>query len=176
MKKHDTNNERIKRKYLTFLKHAKGQNESSIDPVAAALNRFESYNEYKDFKVFRVEQAIGFKNYLAKQKHHKTGQPLSLATLNSTVRHLKAFFEWLSQEVVYKLRIKYSDAEYFGLSTKETRVAKAKRQKPVPTIEQINHVIELMPTKTYIDRRNRSLIAFTLLTGARDSAIASMKI
>ena len=62
------------------------------------------------------------------------------------------------------------------MSTKETRVAKAKRQKPVPTIEQINHVIELMPAKTDIDRRNRSLIAFTLLTGARDSAIASMKI
>ena len=33
-----------------------------------------------------------------------------------------------------------------------------------------------MPTDTEIDRRNRALIAFTLLTGARDSAIASMKL
>ena len=32
-----------------------------------------------------------------------------------------------------------------------------------------------MPDNTDIERRNRSLMAFTLLTGARDSAIASMK-
>jgi integrase len=46
----------------------------------------------------------------------------------------------------------------------------------VPTLEQIKHVIQTMPTKTEIERRNRALIAFTLLTGARDSAIASMKL
>ena len=36
MRKHNANNERIKRKYLTFLKQAKGQNEASIDAVAKA--------------------------------------------------------------------------------------------------------------------------------------------
>jgi len=33
-----------------------------------------------------------------------------------------------------------------------------------------------MPTGTEIERRNQALIAFTVLTGARDSAIASMKL
>lgn len=33
-----------------------------------------------------------------------------------------------------------------------------------------------MPAGTDIERRNRALIAFTILTGARDSAIASMKL
>ena len=33
-----------------------------------------------------------------------------------------------------------------------------------------------MPDGSEIDRRNRALMAFTLLTGARDSAIASMKL
>ena len=33
-----------------------------------------------------------------------------------------------------------------------------------------------MPADSEIERRNRALIAFTLLTGARDSAIASMKL
>lgn len=40
MIKYNANNERIKRKYLTFLKQAKGQNETSIDAVATAINRF----------------------------------------------------------------------------------------------------------------------------------------
>jgi len=37
-------------------------------------------------------------------------------------------------------------------------------------------VIETMPVRTEIERRNRALVAFTLLTGARDTAIASMKL
>ncbi len=176
MHKHNANNERIKRKYLTFLKQAKGQNEASIDCVAKAINRFEEYSQYKDFKAFHFEQAIGFKKHLAKQKHQKTGKPLSLATLHGSVRHLKAFVQWLSQEVGYRSRIKYSDAEYFNLSEKEARTAKAKRSKPVATVEQIKHVLEVMPNQTPIERRDRALIAFTLLSGARDSAIASMKL
>jgi integrase/recombinase XerD len=43
-------------------------------------------------------------------------------------------------------------------------------------LEQIRHTLKVMPTSTEIARRNRALIAFTLLTGARDSAIASMKL
>ncbi|MDH5561351.1 MAG: site-specific integrase [Deltaproteobacteria bacterium] len=176
MKKYNANNERIKRKYLTFLKQAKGQNEASIDAVAKAISRFEFYNKYKDFKAFHFEQAIGFKKHLANQKHHKTGKPLSLATMNGTVRLLKAFVEWLSQETGYKSRVKYSDAEYFNLSEKEVRTAKAKRQKPVATVEQIKHVLAMMPNGSDIEKRDRALIAFILLTGARDSAVASMKL
>jgi len=176
MKKHNANNERIKRKYLTFLKQAKGQNEASIDAVASAIARFENYNKQKDFKAFHFEQAIGFKKHLASQKHHRTGKPLSLVTMNGAVRHLKAFIEWLSQETGYKSRIKYSDAEYFNLSEKEARTAKATRQKPVASVEQIKHVLALMPSGTDIEKRDRALIAFTLLTGARDGATASLKL
>jgi hypothetical protein len=33
-----------------------------------------------------------------------------------------------------------------------------------------------MPTETEIDRRDRAIIAFAILTGARDGAVASMKL
>lgn len=176
MTRHNVENERIKRKYLTFLKQAKGQNEATIDSVAKALSRFESYNKYKNFKAFHYQQAIGFKEHLAKHKNQKTGKPLSLSTMNGTARHLTAFIEWLSQQVGYKSRISFSDAQYFNLSEKDTRTAKAVHKKPVPTIEQISHVLSVMPNATAIEKRDRALIAFTLLTGARDSAIASLKI
>ena len=48
--------------------------------------------------------------------------------------------------------------------------------RPVPTLEQIQHVLQSMPDATDVQLRNRALIAFTLLTGARDGAIASMKL
>jgi integrase/recombinase XerD len=141
-----------------------------------AISRFESYTKYKDFKAFHYQQAVCFKSHLAKQTNQQTGKPLSKATLNSTLGQLKAFFEWLAVQPDYKSRISYTDTEYFNLSEKEVRMATARSQAPVPTLEQINHVINTMPNNSAIERRNRSLIAFTLLTGARDSAIASLKL
>jgi len=176
MKKHDPNNERIKRQYFTFLKEAKRQNESSVDAVAKALSRFEIYTKHHEFKTFNRHQAVAFKKHLAEQKGHQSGKKLSKSTLHSTLTHLKRFFEWLAGQPSYKSRIQYLDAEYFNLSEKDARIATARREKPVPTLEQIKHVINAMPTTSEIELRNRALIAFTLLTGARDSAIASMRL
>lgn len=176
MKKHNPDNERIKRKYFIFMKEAKRQHESSIDGIAKALSRFEEYNKYRDFKTFHHAQAVGFKKYLANQDNQQTGGKLSKATMNSTLRHLKAFFQWLSMQAGYKSRVNYPDAEYFNLSEKDVRTATAKRFKPVPTREQIEHVISVMPSSTVLEKRNRCLIAFTYATGARDSAIASLKL
>ncbi|WP_446809699.1 tyrosine-type recombinase/integrase [Methylomonas sp. 2BW1-5-20] len=176
MTKHNAQNERIKRQYFIFLKEAKRQNESSVDAVAKAISRFEAHTKYRDFKAFHYLQAVAFKADLAKQTNQQTGKPLSKSTMNSTLSQLKAFFQWLAMQPGYKSHISYTEAEYFNLSEKEVRIATAKRQTRVPTIEQIKHVIASMPSNTVIERRNRALIAFTLLTGARDSAIASMKI
>ena len=176
MKKHNPNNERIKREYLTFLKEAKRKSEPTVDAAAKALNRFEEYTKFRDFKAFHQRQAIAFKNHLAEQKALKSGENLSKATLNSTLNHLKRFFQWLALQPGYKSCIQYLDAEYFNLSANDTRIATAKRNQRFPTLEQIKHVINTMPVTTDIEKRNRALIAFTLLTGARDSAIASSKL
>lgn len=176
MKKHSAENERIKRQYFTFLKEAKGHNESTVDAAAKALKRFEVYTKFRDFKAFHFQQAIAFKNHLAEQKGQQSGERLSKATLHGTLTQLKRFFQWLAWMPGFKSRFQYADAEYFNLSDKDTRVATAQRQQKVPTLEQIKHVIKTMPAETDIERRNRALVAFTLLTGARDSAIASMKL
>ncbi|MEJ2652728.1 MAG: site-specific integrase [Gammaproteobacteria bacterium] len=176
MRKHNALNERIKREYFIFLKEAKRQSEQSVDMVAKALARFEAYTRHKDFKFFHTKQAIGFKNHLAEQVNPRTGKKLSKATLNSTLAQLKRFFQWLAGYPGYRSKFSYSDAEYFNLSEKEVRIASARRDQKVPTLEQIHHVIAQMPTRADIDRRNRALVAFILLTGARDSAVASLKL
>jgi integrase len=176
MKKHNAENERIKRRYFAFLKEAKRHSEPAVDAAAKALNRFEVYTSYKDFKAFHFNQAVAFKRHLVEQKAQQSGEKLSKATLHSTLTQLKRFFQWLSDKPGYKSRFQYTDADYFNLSEKDVRIATAHREQKVPTLEQIKHVINTMPTETDIERRNRALVAFTLLTGARDSAIASIKL
>lgn len=176
MTKHNPDNERIKRKYFAYLKEAMRHSEPTVDASAKALSRFENHTRYKDFKAFHYEQAIAFKKHLAEQKGQRSDEKLSKATLHATLTQLKRFFQWLAREPGYKSRIQYSDAEYFNLSDKDTRIATAQREQRSPTLEQVKHVINTMPADTDIERRNRALVAFTLLTGARDSAIASMKL
>ncbi|WP_158752839.1 tyrosine-type recombinase/integrase [Dyella sp. S184] len=176
MTTHNPANERIKRIYFAFLKESQGHNEDTVDAVASALARFEGQTKRRDFHAFHYEQAIAFKRHLADQDSRSTAGKLSKATQRSTLAHLKRFFQWLSDKPGCKSRFRYSDAEYFNLSDNDSRIAAARRQRPVPTIEQIRRVLSTMPTASTIDQRNRALLAFTLLTGARDSAIASMKL
>ena len=176
MIRHNPNNERIKRKYLCYLKEAKQHSEVTVDAVAMALARFEEHAKFRDFKAFRYEQAIAFKRHLSERNSSKTGKKLSKATLYTTLAHLKRFFQWLSDQQGYKSRLKYCDADYFSLSDKESRVATARRESPYPTLEQITDVISRMPAVSDIELRDRALVSFTILTGARDGAIASIKL
>jgi len=176
MTKHNANNERIKRSYFAYLKEARRYSEATVDATAKALDRFETYTKCRDFKAFHFEQAIAFKKHLTEQKAIRSKNVLSKATLHSTLVQIKRFFQWLSDKPGYKSRFRYSDADYFNLSEKDARVATAKREQTGPTLEQIKHVITSMPSGTDIEQRNRALIAFALITGARDGALASMKL
>lgn len=176
MTSYNAANERMKRQYFAYLAEAQGHSEPTIDAVAKAIARFEAYTKWRDFKRFHIEQAKGFKHSLADQRGRRSGEPLSKATLYATLTALKRFFTWLAGQPGYKSSISYSDADYFNLSTKETRIAKAARPARVPTLEQIRYVIQWKPAATDIERRDRALIAFTILTGARDRAIASFKL
>lgn len=169
-------NERLKRTYINYLKEAARRSEPSVDSALKALSRFETYTRFKDFRAFHQSQAVGFKRHLGQLLSARTGEKLSKATLHATLADLKKFFHWLAGQPGFKSRLTYADADYFNLSDKDVTIAKARRERPVPTLEQIKFVIARMPSMTELERRDRALVAFTILTGARDGAIASLKL
>ncbi|WP_126176981.1 tyrosine-type recombinase/integrase [Tsuneonella rigui] len=176
MPKHNAANERIKREYFGFLREAKGRDSATIDRVAMALARFEDSTVRKDFRKFHREQAIAFKRRLGEALNAATGDRLSKATVASILRDLKAFFEWLSREPGYRSKLHFSDADYFSPSAKDAAIARAPREKAVPTVEQVQRVLETMPAGTVLERRDRALVAFAALTGARVNALASFRL
>ncbi|MCW3848116.1 tyrosine-type recombinase/integrase [Sphingomonas sp. LB-2] len=176
MAKHCAANERVKRQYFEYLREAQRRNTASVDQAAAALSGFEESTGHKDFKTFHRAQAIAFKNRLNKQVSARTGQPLSRATVHSTLSALRSFFIWLADKPGYKSRFGYSEADFFNLPEKDVRIAHARRERPAPTLEQMQHVISVMPASTDLEMRDRALVAFALLTGARDGALVSLKL
>ncbi|QQX81684.1 site-specific integrase [Shewanella sp. KX20019] len=176
MKKNSTKNTRIIYEYAKYLREAKQLDDSTIDGVMKSINRFEDATNYLDFKKFGSKHAIGFKKNLLAQKSIVTGGKLSKATVLTTMRHLKGLFKYLVTQKDYRAKINYSDIEYFNLSEKDTRIANAKRKRNVATVEQIMQTLEAMPYDTALEMRDRALFSFVLLTGARDGAVASVKI
>lgn len=176
MTKPNAKNERLKREYVLYLEEAKRRDPSTVDRVLKSLARFEQSTRRKDFKSFHRQQAVAFKNALAKALNARTGERLSKATVHSILRDLHAFFFWLAHLPGFKSHIRYSDADYFNLSDKDVAIARARREKSVPTLAQIELVLSSMAADSLIERRNRALIAFAVVTGARVSALASLRL
>ena len=176
MTKINAKNERIKRKYLTWLEDARRKDAKTTTQVAAAISLFEKSTSHRDFASFHFEQARKFKCDLEKMKNENTGKPLAETTIRSRLQMVKAFFEWLSDQPGYKSKVDFTDAAYFSPSGRQDSIASAKRESPVPALAQIRHVVTTAPSQTAIEKRDRALIAFAILTGMRDAALASLSI
>ncbi len=177
MRKHNAKNERTKREYFIWLREADRQSEHSVNQAAAAIADFERSTRYKDFARFHREQAMAFKRQLLEHRNSDTGKPLAVATVHARVMALKKFFKFLIGREGFR-RIPASDLDYFNLSNGETQMATAPRanRRPVPTLALIQRVVEAMPSGTDIEKRDRALVAFAIVSGARDNAIASFRL
>ena len=175
MTKANAKNERVKRAYCDYLREAIGRDEATIDRILASIARFEASTMNRDFKRFHREQAVAFKRKLAEALNARTGDRLSKSTVLATVRDLRAFL-WVAREPGFRSHIDYGDADYFSLSDKDVAVARARRERDVPTLEQCQRTLAAMPADTVLARRDRALFALALITAARISALASFRL
>lgn len=176
MTKSNEENERVKRRYLGYLREAQGCSDATVDAAAAAIDRFAAFLGHRSFKTFHPERATAFERHLAGQTGARTGQLLSQSTLDSTLRALLQFIRWLAGKPGYRSRIKESDANYFSPSRADARAARAKRPRRVPTLDQVHLVLGALPHATPVEKRNRALVALTILTGARDGALRTLRV
>lgn len=175
-KTYNAENERLKRRYLQYARAAKRLSESSLDRIAASIDRFQSLTNVKSFSKFHVEQIVAFRDKLDMERNARTGKPISASLKKSVLVDCKGFFLWLADQPKYRRRIRYSDCDYFNLDHKSKAQANASRPKDYPSLDQIEHVLRQMPDNTPVEKRNRALIAFACITGARVTAIRTAKV
>jgi hypothetical protein len=68
MPKRNSDNLRIKRKYLVWLKDARGLSDATVAKAAASISTYEAFLDGKDFRGFHPERARAFKRHLSKAK------------------------------------------------------------------------------------------------------------
>ena len=143
-------NEKTKRDYAFFLEAANGKQSTLVDAALRAIHRFEDLSGFKPFGKFHIEQARAFRARLLDARG-PTGKPLSSATIAATLKHLRNFFLWLSREPGFRSKVNPNDAAYFTPSDQDLRIASARRERPVATVEDIKLVLSLMPAGSPIE-------------------------
>ncbi len=176
MIKFNAKNERIKRQYLEWEREARGKAESTVNNIRDAIYRFEEHTNFKSFKTITKQDIILFKKHMKQIKNQRTGRIVGMTYLLNTSKYLISFFQWLCSQPGYKRNVSTTDISYFNLSTKDIQIARSTPSKRYPTLEQIEHVVKNMPSETEVQKRNRALICFLILTGCRVSAVASIKL
>ena len=176
MKKHDPQNERLKLAYQDYLRHFQGLDHKSIDKAMLAIRQFEDSTNCKSFKQFRKEQAMEFKDWLDTAKNKRTGKPLSLATIASTLRAVREFFKWVPEQKGYRKDVGRRDWTYFRQPLKDARIARTSTPRAIPSVQQVQRAYEAMPAATSHEKRDKALLALLMLTGARIGAVASLRL
>lgn len=176
LKNFNPKNERVKNKYFKYLLTAKQKNIKSVDSSRKALMKFEEFSHFADFTAFNPDVAIAFKEYLLMQTSKQRGEPFSQHTLNSILKNVRDFFEWLAFESNYKKYIKQTDIAYLKPSLKEMSMVRKQGFVNFASLDEIYKVIFNMPFETDIQKRDRAIISFTLLTGVRDGTLKGFKL
>lgn len=169
MTKRNPDNERVKLRYIEILRQADGKSEKTTRQIEKSILRFEEFTDFADFKKFDQKQAIDFKKALASKS-------LALATVLSTLTTLKRFFFWLSSQPGYKSKIDADSIAFLRLSERDERIARAPADKPFPSLPMVEKAVELLPSGTPIEKRDRAMIALAAVTNIRVGALITLKL
>ena len=172
MNKVSAKNERTKRTFFRYLKNADGCCDSTVNNIENAILLWQDFSNNDDFALYNADKAIEFKKWLLKRENQ--GKQLSLVTYHTYLRHLRKFFTWLVREPGYKSRIKPNGVDYLKVTEKEERMATQSVPRNYPALEYVRRLVDSILVRNEIDLRDQAMIAFTLLSGMRDKAIATL--
>lgn len=160
-------NERLKMEWAKGL--AKEWCVATVDQKLAAVAEYEAATDWQNFTDLSDDSVAEFIAATLKRD-------VSSKTRNATVKRVKHFFEWMVMAEYIKGKRAHGPICALKLSKKDRRAGRASKPRPPATLDQVRDTVLAMPKNTAIERRDRALMAFTILSGARDGALITMKL
>ena len=159
-------------RYQVYLLEGKGRNEKTVDAILRHIWKFSELSGHVDFGCVDIKQIVHYKASLRTVDH--AGEGLSASTVVHAFADVRGFFKWLRKQTGYE-GIGEDLLDYFSPPRQLVQIANAPVEKSYPTHEDVVAVVDAMPTQTFLERRNRALIAFAYLTGARVAALITLR-
>lgn len=168
-------NAKIRMRYNTFLKGAKGRKEKTIEIKERYIAEFERFNKGRDFATYKIETAERYKIYL--NEYQWNGKNLHKKTVVEKLSAVRKFFIWLSDQKGYKSRINKSDAEYLQLDMGTMNAIRTEVNiQKIPDIKYVINLVESIEICNEVDMRDAALISFMFFSGLREGSITTIKI
>jgi integrase len=167
MQERKIENAKIKMKYFSYLKDAEGLSPKTISIKERIITNFEKSEGLASFKNFSSDVAIKYKQNMFSKK-----PAISLQTISYQLNTLQQFFKWLILQPGYKHN-RLSDVKYFNI-TRGDRNAINTSDKLIrtPEFEHVLNLLSSIPNTSELNKRDRAIIIFLLLSGIRvDSLI-----
>ncbi|SER94298.1 Site-specific recombinase XerD [Tranquillimonas rosea] len=147
----------------------------TVQAHLVSIRDFEAFLDGMTFSKMTPRLAGKYRDHLvgllAQPKEHGG---LSNSTVRHRVSHLRAFFEWLRGQEGYR-RLSSSIPDYFVLPRCAAAPQTKERHKQYPSMDEAWCMVELMPQKTVIQRRDRAMVAFAFVSGFRASALSALR-
>lgn len=168
-------NEQAKRGFFEHLRGAKGFSEDSVNDYADAIGQWQIFSDGADFATFDKSKAVAYCDWLTRRTTKTPDGKLKPATRYHYLRRVKEFFLWLVAQPEYSQKLVKGDADFLRISKKDMQIVLSGTTKEMPTLEEVQKVVESIEHTSEIEMRDRALICFALITGCRISAIISLK-
>lgn len=168
-----TTNDRVVHEWQAF---AGKYDTKTVQAHLVSIRDFEAFLEGVQFSKVKPKHAGQYRDHLVRllaQPKEKGG--LSNSTVRHRASHLKAFFEWLRGQEGYR-RLSASIPDYFALPRSASAPQSKERPKEYPTLDVAWRMVELMPYKSAIQRRDRAMVAFAFISGFRAAALSALRI
>jgi integrase len=155
-------------RFLKREREARGRKELTIRKIEYALSVWRKLMPGHDLKDgLNTDVIVEFKERL------RGCDNMCAGTRYDILRHVRDFFEWLSQQPGYRSKVKVQDLAYFHASAEERNYRYCREPEEYPTLTQIKSLCRSIGGGTLIVQRDRAMIAYLYLSGSRIDAAAS---
>jgi integrase len=170
----NTENERLKRRYLKYMQLAKRYSDDTICAHERAVEQWEIYTCHRDFRRITAKQAGGFSDWLIGLSNK--GRLLSAATRCQFVRLVRTFYLWLATQPGRNSKSIIDAVGYLTVERETMAEANSPGRRRVPTLAYVKALADSITVGNEVDARDKALVAFLLLSGARASAVATLSL
>ena len=166
-------NEKIKWKFLGYLRKRNSYCEKTILKVEQALNFWDKFSANLDYKKFSEKMVLNFKEKLMMEvENYKKSPGNAVQKLN----FMYNFFQWLRRQPGYKSRIPIYIIEFFKPGRKLRLLAKSHSNMAYPSLSEVLKICDNIKINSVIDERNRVIIPIIVLSAIRIEALATLPI
>ncbi len=175
--RHNPANEVAKYKFFEELANMNdGRDPKTVDQFVNAIHEFEVAIGFKDFRKYKSDWAITFKEHMDDKRNPQTGQEISKSLYFHYISFVRRFFEWLMDNEKDYAKIKRRDIGFLSVTRGDKNKARVPNYQESHEVADILATIRAMPSATAMELRNKAIISLFLLTTPRIGSLQQARV